>query len=111
MSEHLQAAKIILEQLGGSAFVAMTGASNMTASNEQRGALSFRLPGTHSFVKDGINHVKVTLTQMDDYTLVFSRIWGNQLKEISGAKGVYCDNLRAVFTEYTGLHTSLGRRA
>ena len=65
MSDNMVVANTILEQLGGRRFVAMTGARNFTAIDDQRGALSFKVPRA----KDGINAIKVTLTAMDDYTV------------------------------------------
>lgn len=97
--------KTILEQLGGNKFIVMTGAKNFVGGNN---TLSFRLPGGAGFCKEGINGVRVTLTAMDDYTVEFIKIRKFEVKTIKTVEGVYCDNLQAVFTEATGLYTSLG---
>lgn len=100
-----QVAKIILEQLGGSKFVAMTGAKSLMSSGDERGALSFKLPAR--FAKDGINYVKVTLTNSDDYTMTFGKVHGLNYKVLRTHCGVYADNLREVFSEFTGLDTRI----
>lgn len=98
-------AQTILEQLNGRKFVVMTGAKNLVAHSN---ALSFKLPSTPHFVRDGINYVKVTLTDADDYTLEFGRVWGHSYKVIRTTDGIYSDQLRETFTNVTGLDTSLG---
>lgn len=108
MTDHLAVANEILRQLGGGMFKTMTGAKALIACpGYGHGALSFKPPSR--FAKDGINYVKVSLTAGDDYTVNFGKVWGSTYKEISRSEGVYCDDLRAVFTEFTGLDTSLGR--
>jgi hypothetical protein len=97
-------AKIILEQLGGKRFVAMTGAKNLIGYEH---ALSFQLP--NQFAKKGINHVHITLTPMDDYTMVLSKIRGTGCTEIERYETVYFDQLQEIFTNATGLYTSLWR--
>lgn len=39
--------------------------------------------------------------------LEFFKIRGSKVKPISEVEGVYCDNLQSVFTDRTGLETSL----
>jgi hypothetical protein len=95
-------ATTILEQLGGRKFIAMTGAKNFVGGKDY---LAFALPSR--FAKDGINNVKITLTYRDDYTVEFNKLWGVNLKSIAVVDGVYCDMLRDIFTDYTGLDTSL----
>lgn len=97
-------AKTILSQLGGSKFLAMTGAKNIFS--HQEGALSFKLPS--KFATDGINHVKVTLDASDTYTMTFGKIWGSKFKVVAEKSLIYHDMLQSVFTEVTGLDTSLG---
>lgn len=97
-------AETILSQLGGRKFLAMTGARNLLASAN---SLSFKLP---RFAGCPVTHVIVTLTAHDDYTVEFFRI-GRRIRSaaepLARVEGVYCDNLRAVFTAETGLATSL----
>lgn len=94
-------AKTILEQLGGRMFLAMTGARDMVGSDD---SLMMRLPNTTK--GNGVKFI-VALTAMDDYTLTIGRMDGVDFKELDKREGVYCDNLRAVFTDMTGLYTSL----
>lgn len=97
-------AQTILEQLGGSRFLAMTGAKNLLDHGK---ALSFRLPGGAGFTRNGINYVKITLNADDLYDLEFGRVRGSGYWVISSLSGVYCDTLRDVFRQATGLDTDL----
>lgn len=93
-------ARTILEQLGGRKFMAMTGARAFVGSPD---ALSFRLPGN---AKRGINRIRVTLTDRDDYRMEFCTVRGAAICEIiETTDGIYCDKLQSVFTAVTGLHT------
>ncbi len=100
-------AKTILEQLGGKAFIVMTGAKNFTGNEK---GLSFKLPGKPGYVKDGINVVSVTLMPDDTYNVQFSksrgRILGKLVKEV---EGVYFEQLPEIFREATGLETRMPR--
>jgi len=88
----------ILEQLGGKRFIAMTGAKNFGADGT---TLAFRIPKA----KHSINHVRVTLTPMDDYTMVFSRIRAGKETIVEEVSSAYCDTLQKIFTEITRLDT------
>lgn len=102
-----QVAETILEQLGGQRrFIRFTGASNFMSHGKDN-ALSFRLPSTRDFVKDGINYVKITLAPSDTYTLEFGRVWGLKYTILHTTEDIYCDMLQEVFTQYTGLDTHL----
>jgi hypothetical protein len=92
----------ILNQLGGSRFVAMTGAKMFA---HDAGSLRFRLPSR--FAREGINFVKVTLTAADDYTVEFGKVWGINYRMIATQTGIYADTLRAAFTQATGLDCTL----
>lgn len=54
-----------------------------------------------------VTHVRITLNSMDTYDMVFFNIRGAKITEVSRAEGVYCDMLRSMFTEHTGIETSL----
>ncbi len=97
-------ANTILAQLGGRRFRAMTGARNFVGSDD---SLSFRLPGSGGFCKDGINAVHVVLTPMDEYDMKFMRVRGTKVKTVCEFKGIYFDQLQPLFTEATGLETHL----
>lgn len=94
----------ILAQLGGNRFAAMTGAKNFIAHAD---GLSFKLPAR--FARDGINHVRVTLTDSDLYDVTFSKFNARKLElsEVAKRDGLYNDNLQAIFTEVTGLDTRI----
>lgn len=98
--DKMQVAKTILEQLGGSRFLAMTGAKNLAGSEK---ALTFRIGKN----KSKANLVKIELTAADDYTVTFYRVEGVYLKEVEQSEGIYFDQLQALFTEVTGLYTRL----
>jgi hypothetical protein len=104
----LAVANTILEQLGGGRFVAMTGAKNLTACDE---GLRMKLPGT--LTRDRINWLEVKLDPSDTYTLTFAcerkprgKAWAERTV-IETVDMVYCDQLRDVFEQVTGLVTSL----
>ena len=96
-------AETILQQLGGRRFVAMTGARQFLGG---KNSLSFKLPGKN-FCKGDINYVRIELTPMDVYDMVFCRIRGTNVTEIAKHEGIYNDQLRGIFTQETGLRTSL----
>ena len=102
----MNVATIILQQLGGSRFNAMTGAKDHFADGN---ALQFKLP--NNFAKDGINFDKIRLMPDDTYKMEFSKftkkryVWATWvIKEIDN---VYNDQLQSIFTEVTGLDTHL----
>ena len=90
-------AQTVLEQLGGKKFIAMTGARNFTKGKD---FIQFKLPKA----KKGISYVKITLTEMDVYTIEFLSKTG---KVIEKAEDVYNDQLQNIFTKNTGLETHL----
>ena len=94
--------QVVLQQLGGRKFMAMTGAKNLTFSKEDS-SLSMKI-GRNSA---GVNHLKITLEPDDTYTIYFGRIRNLNYKVIRTVKGVYAEALQDVFTEVTGMYTSL----
>ena len=98
----MQTAQAILEQLGGNKFVAMTGAKNFLGDDN---SLMFALPAR--LAKHGINKVRITLNESDLYDIEFFKFHKLEVETISTTSFVYCDNLRMVFEETTGLRTSL----
>jgi hypothetical protein len=98
-------AKTILEQLGGNAFVRMTGARNLIGSSD---ALSFKLPG-NGFTKNKANVVKITLTPADTYTVTFSKFRAMKLTPVSEFTDIYNDALVDLFERETGLATRMPR--
>jgi hypothetical protein len=94
-------AQTILRQLGGNRFIAMTGAKNLLATDT-----GFQCK-IGSGATDGITHLRVDLVN-DLYTMTFLKVRGTSIKTIATIEMVYADNLRDVFTDKTGMYTSLG---
>lgn len=94
-------AENILHQLGDSRFILMTGAKQFVKSED---GLTFRIP-----LSNGINLVNVTLDEDDTYRVTFFR-WNQRRLEktiVATHSTVYCDMLRSVFENETGLFTTL----
>lgn len=105
-SYHMNIAKTILQQLGGQRFITMTGARNFVAFPAP--GLQFDLP-CNSMVKNHIKRVHVILDPSDTYTVLTMSKKRGQLEyvEVERVSGVYCDMLERIFTDMTGLYTSL----
>lgn len=105
-------AQTILEQLGGRAFIAMTGAKNLAGSEEDR-YLQFDLPaGT---AKKKIRKVRIAVVG-DLYNLTFYAVKrveyapGFKFPEpviVESKEMIGAENLRDVFEDVTGLYTRL----
>jgi hypothetical protein len=97
----------LFKQLGGNKFVAMTGAKDWIRSDKDNW-VSFRIPKA----KEGINYVKITLNAKDLYDMEFGMIRKKKgiptYTKKHEVNDVYDDMLQPVFTEKTGLYTSLG---
>lgn len=96
-------AETILQQLGGNRFIAMTGAKYFGADGN---TLSFKFPN-----RSGANHCRITLNALDLYDIQFIRIRKvkgvDNLSVTAEHEGIYADQLQAIFTQETGLYTSL----
>jgi hypothetical protein len=104
----------ILKQLGGQRFLMMTGAKNLLYSAKDNNFLSMHLTKN----KIGAKYLKIVLRGDDTYTMIFSTI--KKIKDenypikvdthviLKTIEGVYCDMLQEIFTDVTGLYTSLG---
>ena len=113
-SAALSVAEQILLQLGGRKFVAMTGSSHFLADED---SLSMRLIRNQS----GANRLRITLRWDDLYDMSFFyyrlpqyRVRNGKVveapelhREIKTYEGVFCDQLRELFTEVTGLKTQM----
>lgn len=95
-------ANTILQQLGGHKFTVMTGAKNLIGLSD---GLSLRLPS--NFATDGINYIRITLSPADTYDIEFARIRGLKITPLGSIDGVYCDDLRRIISDKTGLALSL----
>ena len=98
----MEIAKTILSQLGGNKFIAMTGSKNLGAGENY---LSMHLTRNAAKAK----YLKITLDPSDTYTMEFYSMKTKTFEKVTKAKfeGVYCDQLQSIFTEVTGLYTSL----
>ena len=96
---NMEIANIILSQLGGRQFTSMTGAKDLVAI--ARG-LQFKLP--RGLARNSITAVRVVLEPSDTYTVKFFNVRG---RELSSFDDTYCDQLRGLFEDVTGLRTSL----
>lgn len=99
---NMEIANTILAQLGGRQFTSMTGAKNLLAVDR---GLAFKLP--RGLAKDGITSVRVVLDPSDTYTVTFHNVRG---REVASYDETYCDQLRGLFEDVTGLCTSLTNR-
>lgn len=113
--EQRAVATTIWQQLGGKRFAVMTGAKDPLALGESSGAplggLRFSLPTGFSQVNGkstGINRVFIRVNASDTYDIEFGGARGRSYTVRATAEDIYADNLREVFTRYTGLDTSLG---
>lgn len=97
---NFQVAETIMQQLGGARFVMMTGSKFTTAT---KGGLNVKLAKN----KSGANFMVVTLDANDTYTMGFYKMTAKNIDVVSIENGVYCDQLQTIFTDVTGLYTSL----
>lgn len=93
-------ANTILQQLGGNKFKAMTGASGFIGSAN---SLSFKIGRN----REGINSVTVKLEDSDTYTVEFCKLRKYERRIMATFTSVYAEDLRKLFTNETGLETSL----
>ena len=96
----LEVANEILNQLGGKKFLAMTGCYNLVADNN---TLRMRLRRN----KANATHFEVVLNSDDTYNIRFAKVIGVNYTPVKMVVGVYSDMLQSIFTEVTGLYTSL----
>jgi hypothetical protein len=98
----METANTILQQLGGNRFLAMTGAKNLIGGERM---LQFDM--SSRLTRDKSNKMRITLSDLDLYTVETYRVRGLNCDVKSSVDGVYADQLRKVFTSVTGLDTSL----
>lgn len=102
----------ILKQLGGNKFLAMTGVKNLVYDDN---SLNMKLSKNMSKA----NYLKITLNSLDTYDIRFYSVTGGRMnmktfesspiknKDIKVINGAYCDQLQEIFTNVTGMYTSL----
>jgi hypothetical protein len=91
---------VILEQLGGNKFIAMTGAKNFVTDAN---SLKFNIPKN----KSGCNTVTIKINGKDLYDMTFYTYRNLELKPKVKKTDVDVANLRKVFEDVTQLRTSL----
>lgn len=96
-----QIADIILDQLGGNQFRAMTGAKNFSFS--PNGSLSFRIGRN----KPRWMFCQIVLNGYDLYDMIFTRYRKGIRTSEQTISDVYNDGLQHAFTAETGLYTHL----
>lgn len=107
----MKVAEIILEQLGGNKFLAMTGAHHLVSD---KNTLQMQLPKNASKA----NRLHITLDAMDTCTMHFFYYYpgkfnkfyewvGEKIQDVEIFEGVYCDMLQDIFTSVTGMYTHL----
>lgn len=106
MATSKEVASIILQQLGGNKFIAMTGARHFGTNGNDLAFTLPRYPGLK------INCVKITLNAMDTYDIDFLKVppmsqCHKPVETIKRCEDIYNDQLQEVFTRYTGLDTHL----
>jgi hypothetical protein len=93
-------AQTILTQLGGNRFAAMVGARDFVYGER---SLMFRI----GFNKSKANKVRITLDANDTYSVEWFKLRSIDCASVETMNNVYADQLRSVFTRFTGLATSL----
>lgn len=93
-------AMIILEQMGGNKFLAMTGAKNICYDPI---SITFQLMRNAMRIK----WVRIILDEDDTYIINFVTLVKGVPVTKTRLTGIYADNLQSVFTQHTGLCTSL----
>ena len=103
-----EVATTILQQLGGSKFVLMTGARHLGFGNERgQDYLSITLP---TKAKEHPNKVRIFYDAgLDLYNMEFLRVnyRTHEVKFIDNAEGVDVEQMRYTFERLTGLYLSL----
>ena len=64
--------------------------------------VSFRFLGSKK-----MNHVKIILNGMDTFNLTLGKVTVTKYQEVKKLTGVYCDQLREIFRDETGLETRI----
>jgi hypothetical protein len=95
----MSVSSIILSQLGGNRFLAMTGAKSLVAGESM---LQFSIPKSK-----GINKVRISLNEHDLYNVSFYNIKGIDCDVVEAHFGIDCEGLVSLFERSTGLYTSL----
>ena len=94
-------ANLLLKQLGGNKFKAMTGAKDFGIGSD---GLQFKI-GRNS---KSISHVVIDLDRGKDlYDMKFLRVRAGKIKVVKKIKGIYANQLGEIFKRYTGMNVRL----
>lgn len=98
-----QIARELINQLGGNKFFAMTGCMHKYCDNYSS---TFKMTRN----KVGAQFMTITLNAMDTYDMQFVKVntKTGEVKPVAERAGIYGDMLQSIFTDVTGLYTSLG---
>ena len=96
---------MIVQQLGGGRFFMMTGSKPQAYGTNDSGNDFMTMKLTRN--SSGANYIRIELTPMDTYTMTFISCRGASMTTKAIKENVYCDNLQSIFTDVTGLYTSL----
>ncbi len=108
-----ETANEILRQLGGNRFIAMTGSKNFIYNPISETNPNFWVRMDLARNSGGVNRLKITLQADDTYTMEFYKMTSSRttfetkITNKKEFKMIYCDQLQEIFTEVTGLYTSL----
>lgn len=96
-------ANTVIGQLGGQAFLDLTGATDFQYIEEARGALGMSVwPGPAK-----VTHIKITLNSKDLYDVFYGRLHSGGLFPMAQAHDLHWFELSANFERNTGLIITL----
>lgn len=102
----------MLNQLGGKRFIAMTGSKNFLFADvtETNPKVWLRMDLTKNAA--GVNRLKIYYNPDDTYTMEFykqviTKDFEVKISKTQTFENIYCDQLQEIFTQVTGLYTSL----
>lgn len=92
--------KSILQQIGGAGRVAAMTGCQFIIDGENKIML-------HGLKRAKKNHIEITLNSMDLYTVRFVKIRAGEIKADQTIDNVYCEDLKSLIEQETGLYLSL----
>jgi len=95
-------ATTIISQLGGNQIVPLLGIKFITIIQERMGGVQFRFKGSRKY-----NTCRIILDWTDTYIFELWQITKKQTTKKYEADQVYCDMLKPLFEQETGLYLSL----
>lgn len=112
MSNAKTIAQTILSQLGGNKFTVMTGASKFLFADITEDNKKIWLRMNIGRNAAGINRLKIYYNANDTYTMEFYKQTMNKNYDVKITKqqifeNIYCDQLQEIFTQVTGMYTTL----